>query len=271
YRITDYVERNQLPLLRAKERFHRNTGVFRYIPDSEFSVACPHTWEWLEKEICDYNRSYFIRRFGREPANTREQVDRWYENLYRNAIDYIRNNSLSYLFPGKLATDIFVDMIRFWNTHDCPDSLWVGEIYQLFVAEQRKRAPLRIAVQIVAGWMNSLLMSPEDEYRLFVRVSKIDQVVPEFDPLPNESGIYRYLHNQFLHCAAQVVKQEINRAPYIHELTQEWYTRFYKPVAAAARNRRSESAQVRFYRRFSKQWFDQIMSGEVRVDDALQR
>ena len=98
------LDRNKLPLIRAKAQFHRNTGVFEILDEKEFFVACPTTWEWLEKEICEYNRAWFVRRFSRRPKNLAEQVTTWNDNLYHNAIDFIRRNSLTYLFPGKRET-----------------------------------------------------------------------------------------------------------------------------------------------------------------------
>jgi len=153
------LDRNKLPLIRAKAQFHRNTGVFEILDEKEFFVACPTTWEWLEKEICEYNRAWFVRRFSRRPKNLAEQVTTWNDNLYHNAIDFIRRNSLTYLFPGKRETDIFVEMIRLWNSYDNPD----------------------------------------EEYRQFAAISQVEEIVPGFRPLPKEKGFYRFLYRELVH------------------------------------------------------------------------
>lgn len=263
------MDRNALPLLRAKERFNRNTGVFAVIDDGEFYVACPNTWGWLEKEICEFNRAWFIRRFEREPESLAEQVETWYDNLYHNAIEYIRRNSLAYLFPGKRETDIFVEMIKLWNSYDYPDGIWLGEIYQRFLARRRRQRLFQAPLQLLVSALGGLLRSPEDEYRQFLSISQVEDLVPDFHPLPKEKGFYRFLYRQLVHRYAPALKPEYGRAPYIQELTPRWHRELYAPVADRARTLPTPAEEVAFYRGFCRRFHREILSGATDVPTAL--
>lgn len=269
YGLPRDLDRNTLPLLQAKARFHEHTGVFDILDEDEFFVACPETWDWLEREICEFNRAWFLRRFDREPEDLSEQVKTWYQNLYHNAIEYIRSNSLSYLFPGKRETDIFIEMIRLWNSHQNPDGIWLGEVYEEFLARQRRRHMLLTPVQLVSTLLRRALMSAEDEYRRFLAISQVEELIPEFCPLPKEKGFYRFLYRELVHRYAAELKPRYGRAPYIQELTPDWYYRFYAPVAQLARTQGNAADQVKFYMRFSRRHLDQVLAGRTDVTEAL--
>ncbi len=269
YSLPDGMDRNMLPLLRAKDRLHQRTGIFDVVSDRDFHVACASTWDWLEVEINEYNRRYFERRAGRPPSSPREQIKPWYRSLYRNAIDYIRDNSLLYLFPGKRETDIFIDIIRYFNSYDDPDKMSVGEIYELFVSKRQKQTPLLTLAHMLARWFRMMLMSPEEEYRSFIRAGQIDRLIDGFVRMPQEKGVYRYLQTQLIHCAAPLLKQSYGRAPYIQELTPVWYERFYAPMARAAMQHSPKpAAQFRYYKRMSRRYFRQVITGELTAEEA---
>jgi hypothetical protein len=263
------IDRNQLELVRAKAQFHRNTGVFDILDEDEFYVSCPRTWHWLEKEICEYNRAWFVRRFSREPHSLAEQVTTWYDNLYHNAIDFVRRNSLTYLFPGRRETDIFVEMIRLWNSYDNPDGIWLGEIYNEFVTRQRRRRILRSGMQAVASALGSVVTSAEEEYRQFAAISQVEELVSGFRPLPKEKGFYRFLYRELVHRFAPALKPEFGRAPYIHELTTRWHRDFYAPVAKHAAGYPTAAQQTRFYKSFSRRYLRQIVEGTREICEAL--
>ncbi len=263
------LDRNGLRLLRGKAQFHRATGVFDILDDREFVVACPRTWEFLEREIRELNYAWFVRRFGRHPEDRAEQVLTWYNNLYRHAIDFIRANHDTYLFPGMSETDVFVEMLRLWNSHENPDGQWFGEVYREFVARQRRRQLLRAVPQAVRNAVAAISSSPEDEYRRFMAVSRAEEIVPGFRPLPKQSGFYRFLHRQLVHDFALGLKPELGRAPHIQELTELWHARFYGPVAGAARQLPDPAAQTSFYRRFGRRYLLRVLGGDIAVEQAL--
>jgi hypothetical protein len=264
------LDRNQLSLIRQKVRFHQRTGTFDVLDDSHFSVACPSTWKYLEREINEYNYSWFVRRFGRQPENRKEQVLTWYENLYRPALDFIRQNYLTYLFPGMRETDVFVEMLRLWNSHENPDDLWFGDVYRKFAIRQRRRQLLRAIPQTFLNSIRAVVESPEDEYRRFLEISRVHQLVPGFRPLPKRKGFYRFLHHELVHRFAPGLKSELGRAPHIQELTALWHERFYAPVAEHARRRESPAEQTAFYRRFSMAHLERVLEGSVDLVPALE-
>jgi hypothetical protein len=99
-------------------------------------------------------------------------------------------------------------------------------------------------------WMAvyDLLQRTEDEYRLFVAISRIEEPVPEFHPLPKEKGFYRFPYRELVHRIAAALKPQYGLAPYIHELT---------------RQRGTSADQVRFYTRFSRRNLDQVLAGRI--------
>ncbi len=260
-----------LKLLSEKYRFHQKTGVFDILSENEFFVRCPATWRWLTTELCDFNRAWFIRKFGRAPKDMNELVESWYRNLYRNAIRYIRNNSLTYLFPGRLETDIFIELIKLWNSYDNPDSLWLGEIYKLFIQKHSRFHFLRMPLQRASRKAKSLFASPEEEYKRFAEISQIEDLVPQFPKMEAPKGFYTFLYYQLVHSYAPHLKERYGRAPYIQELTVEWYNSLFNPVYDVFMQSNSEADFPRIYQRFSKKYYRDIIKGKIEVDEALHR
>lgn len=269
YGIEADTDRNMLAVLAGKDHFHSKTGMFHFVRDQEFRVQRRDTWSWLEREICDFNLQYFIRRFGRQPESMEEQITGWYKNLYRNAMDYIHHNSLAYLFPGYDETDVFVEMIRFWNGFDQPDDLWLGDMYRQFVARHSIKNPLAALIHRGRRFFRQLAQSPEDEFRLFLRVSQIPDLYPEAPLLPHEPGVYRLCYQQLIGRTAQVLQQHLGRAPYIHELTELWYHRYYKPMALFCLTRESPKEQSGLFLRMSRRWFVPVITGTRDIQEIL--
>lgn len=265
------LDRNQLSLLREEVRFHQRTGTFDVLDDSHFSVACRRTWKYLEREINEYNYSWFVRRFDRQPENKAEQVLTWYENLYRPALDFIRKNYLTYLFPGMRETDVFVEMLRLWNSHENPDGLWFGDVYLRFAIRQRRRQLFRAIPQTFLNAFRIVVESPEDEYRRFIEVSRVNQIVPGFNPLPKRKGFYRFLHHELVHVFARGLQSELGRAPHIQELSAVWHERFYAPLAEYARQCDSPAEQTACYRRLSKAYLKRVLEGSVDLAQEIEK
>lgn len=258
-----------LKLLEEKHKFNEQTGAFGTLSDKEFYVRCPATWRWLTTELCEYNRAWFVRRFGRPPHDMQEQVNTWYKNLYRNAIRYIRENSLTYLFPGKLETDIFIELIKLWNSFENPDSLWLGEIYQLFIKKHSRYQFIRSPLRRLRRKLRSTFLSPEEEYRQFAEISQIEELVPEFRPVRAHKGFYSFLYSQLIHSYAPHLKQYYGRAPYIQELTVDWYTSLYGPAVRAYRESAAEKDWPHAYTDFCTQYYRDILAGKISIDSAI--
>lgn len=264
-----HIDRNQIPLLRRKVRFYQRTAAFDVIDERHFLVACPRTWDYLEREMNEFNFAWFVRRFGREPRDREEQLRTWYENLYRHAIDFIRANHVTYLFPGMRETDVFAEMLRLWNSHGDPDEIWLGEVYRAFVRRQRRRQVVRALPQAILNLLAVFFESPEDEYRRFRAISRVDELVPDFRPLPKRRGFYRFLRHELVHRFAPGLKPELGRAPHLSELTVRWHDRFYGPVASHALVLDNPAAQTSFYRRFSRRYLTHVLDGSVEIHRAL--
>lgn len=263
------IDRNRVTLVEAKARFHAATEVFAVFSDRNFAVARPRTWDYLAREILRFNYEWFRRRFGREPESRAEQIATWYTNLYGPALEFIRNHHDTYLFRGMRETDVFVEMLRLWNSQDDPDTEWFGTVYQRFVARQRLRNLVGALPQVLRNVGSRLTESPEDEYRRFLAVSRVHELGQEFQALPKQRGFYRFLHHELVHRAAGGLTVELGRAPHTQELTRLWYLRFYLPVAAAARLLPEPEQQTAFYRRFSRDHLSAVMQGLTTAQQQL--
>ena len=271
FRLPANLHYGNLKLLEEKYKFNQKTGVFHILSDKEFYVRCPATWRWLTTELCKYNREWFIRRFNRTPHDMEEQVRTWNKNLYQNAIRYIRENSLTYLFPGKLETDIFIELIKLWNSFDYPDSLWLGEIYQLFIKKHSRYQFIRSPLRQIRRKLHSLFMSPEEEYRQFAEISQIEELVPDFRPVRAHKRFYSFLYSQLIHSYAPHLKKYYGRAPYIQELTVDWYNSLYGPAARAYSESDSELDWPHAYEDFCSHYYKEILSHEISIEQGLQQ
>lgn len=271
FRLPANLHYGNLKLLEEKYRFNQKTGVFQILSDKEFYVRCPATWRWLTTELCKFNRDWFIRRFNRPPHDMEEQVRTWHKNLYQNAIRYIRENSLNYLFPGKLETDIFIELIKLWNSFEQPDSLWLGEIYQLFIKKHSRYQFIRSPLRRLRRKLHAVFMSPDDEYRQFAEISQIEELVPEFRPMRAHKGFYSFLYSQLIHSYAPHLKQYYGRAPYIQELTVDWYNSLYGPAARAYRESTAEKDWPHAYEDYCRHYYREILAGNISIDAAIKQ
>ncbi|MGC9311603.1 MAG: hypothetical protein ACP5IA_02840 [Sediminispirochaetaceae bacterium] len=263
------LSNGNLELLGKKYSFHMRTGAFDIIPEEEFRVERPETWAWLEREICEFNRSWFLRKHSREPESKEELLSSWYKNLYRNAVDYIRRNSLLYLFPGRRETDIFVELVKLWNSFEDPDSIWLGEIFRLFIEKKSRHSFLRGLLQSARRKIVMLRRSPEEEYRIFAGISQIEELVPGFEGCRRRQGFYTFLYTQLVHVYAVHLKEKLNRAPYIQKLTPAWYREFYAPVRDRWQEGNTSLAFEVFYRKFSRKYLKKILTGRITFDQAM--
>lgn len=269
FSLPPQLSNHNLELLGGKYSFHARTGVFDILPEEEFAVERPETWKWLEKEICEFNKAWFLRKHRREPESKEELIRSWYKNLYRNAIDFIRRNSLLYLFPGRRETDIFVELIKLWNSFEDPDSIWLGEIFRLFIERNSRHSFLRGLLQSAMRRVGLLHRSPDEEYLAFAGISQIEELVPEFAGCRRRRGFYTFLYTQLVHVYAGYLKEKFNRAPYIQELTPEWYRRFYAPARDRWQVGSTSLPFEVYYRKFSRKYLKKIIKGRITFDQAM--
>ncbi|AHC16715.1 hypothetical protein [Salinispira pacifica] len=264
--LPDDYRSSQSELFLEKLDLHERTGIFEVLPEDYFDVRKTSTWRLLEKEIFEHNRAWFERKHARLPESNKELIQSWTRNLYEDAENYIRSHSLSYLFPESGITDIFVEFVGFWNSFPDPDSIWLKEAYRRFSLEAGKNRRLKDALRTLSSSLNRMFEPAECSYSRFRRFSQIDELVPEFIIPDISRGLMRYIHHQMFIDYAKHLKSTLGRAPYIQEITLDWYRLFYKPLLQQYEASGCRQKFSSFYRRISDEHFETFKSNPEKLE-----
>lgn len=258
------MTRQKLPLFRAKYAFAQETSVFKYIPEEEFLVACPENWSYLKKEIFELHKQFYIRNYNRVMEDE-ELIPNWNFILYTRAIEYIQKNAMIHLFPGKLETDIFCDMIRLLNSYPDPESKWIEEVYDALVQEAMKRNWLRVIPMFFSKTLINYQMSTEEERAYFLNQSKLLVFRPEAILPPGNKRWYRFLIEHALRQHVFSMKKKLGRVPYLHALIHDWYDTLFHPAQKFYQNNQMTIPFSQFYMRWTREHYRNLFSGDIEM------
>ena len=215
----------KLPLLKAKYAFYQATKAFDALPEEHFYVARPETWQMLEHEIAAH-RLWWIEKNHREPEQ-RELALNWNAEIYESTIMHIRLHSLPQLFPGKLETDIYADIMRFWDTF--PPGTWFLGVYDEFIRNARRKRWLLAAPHWIRQTFKRLFMNEDEARELFLHVSRLRHFRPNAFLPKGGAAWYRFLTHQLIVSHFAYLRGQLGREPHMHELTGDWYDRMLLP------------------------------------------
>lgn len=257
--------RQELPLFRAKYAFAQETPVFKYIPEEEFRVACPENWSFLKKEIFELHKQFNIKKYNRVMEDE-ELITNWNFILYSRAIEYIRTNAMIHLFPGKLETDIFCDIIRLLNSYPDPESKWIGEVYDALVQKAMKRNWLSVIPMFFSKTLISYQMSANEERVRFLNQSKLLEFRPEADLPAGDKRWYRFLMDHVLrqHVFAMKKKKQ-GRVPFLNALINDWYDTLFHPAQQFYQSNRMTIPFSQFYMGWTRAYYHNLFSGDTDV------
>jgi hypothetical protein len=258
------MTRQQLPLLRAKYAFSQETPVFNYIPEEAFQIACPENWAYLKKEIFEYHKQFYIRNDNRV-LDDEELIRNWNFILYSRVMDYIRTNALIHLFPGKLETDIFCDMIRLLNSYPDPDSKWIGEIYEKLVQKAMRRRWLRIIPIYLSKAILNYRMSTNEARDYFLSQSKLLELRPEAVLPPGDKQWYRFLIDHVLKQHVFHMKKRYGRVPFLRALIDDWYDTLFHPAQQFYESNRMSIPFSQFYMEWARAHYRNLFSKNTEV------
>jgi hypothetical protein len=258
------MTRRQLPLLHAKYAFSQETPVFNYIPEEEFQIACPENWAYLKKEIFEYHKQFYIKNYDRV-LDDEELIRSWNFILYTRAIEYIRTNALIYLFPGKLETDIFCDMIRLLNDYPDPGSKWIGEVYEALVQKAMRRRWLRIIPMYLRKALISYRMSANEARDQFLNQSKLLVFCPEAVLPPGDKRLYRFLMDHVLRQHVFTMKKKHGGVPYLSELIHDWCETLFYPAQQFYESNRMSIPFSQFYMAWARAHYRNLFAKDNKM------
>ena len=258
------MTRKKLPLFQAKHDFYQQTKVFDYIPEEDFNVALPKNWRYLQKEIFEYHKAWFIRHHQRVPKD-KELIEAWNFALYADSMEYIERNALLSLFPGKRETDIFCEIIRYWNALPDPDSKWGVEIWDLYMKRALRRHQVLAIPQQIQKAINSYQTTDKEERDLFLQYSKLLTFCPNAVLPVGDKKWYRFITHQLLQKHFQYLKKQRGKVPYFEELTKDWYEALFSPAYQFHQNNESTIPFSQFYMDWSRIHYHKLFSGKTTV------
>jgi len=258
------MNRKKLPLFQAKHDFYRQTKVFDYIPEENFKIAIPQNWRYLQKEIFEQHKKWFVREHHRNPED-KELIEAWNFALYEDSIEYIERSAFMSLYPGKRETDIFCDMIRFWNALPDPASKWSVEIWDIYMQRARKTHWFFALPQSIQKLIKNYQTTEQEERDLFLKYSKLFSFCPNAVlPVGNRKW-YRFLAHQLLQKHFQYLKEKLGKVPYIEELTKDWYENPFLLAYQFHQNNESTIPFSQFYMDWSRVHYHKLFSGDTDV------
>jgi hypothetical protein len=227
-RLPSGMTRKRIPLFIAKARFQKETGVFDHIPEDDFSLSMPENWAFLKKEIFEYHQGWYTRNRNQVP-DKETLLSRWNTYIYRTAMEFIRQNYLPFLFPGKEETDIFCDLIRMWNSYPDHDSQWLMEVYNLYLKKALNRNfPLRLFHRLNKTW-NAFFVPDAEARESFLALSRFPVFVPEGVLPEGGKEWYRFLSDFMLIEYSRHLRKKLDRLPRLDEVVTECYALLLKP------------------------------------------
>jgi hypothetical protein len=267
-RLPSYLNRKNTDVFLEKYRLQQRTGLFNIVDEKLFHVHLSRTWKRLEKEVYVNSRNWYIRYHGHEPASDEELIIPWM-GFYEITVEHIRQRSLMMLFPGYRETDVFVELIDYWNSYEDPDAYWVGEMYTRFEKEFRRRHFFLSLLQIVKLRFQRLFATTEDQRRFFFLSTRIKDVVPEFRPPLAGKRFFIVCYKQIFRISSRKWGSLQLKQPGLDDIAVHWYANYYKPVVETYRAFLFPIPFEKYYIRFSRKYYSRIMGGQITLDKAL--
>lgn len=258
------MTRKDLPLFQAKYDFYQQTHVFDYIPEEHFKVALPQNWGYLRKEIFEYHKKWFIREHHRVPED-KELIEAWNFALYEDTMEHIERSALMSVFPKKRETDVFCDMIRFWNDLPDPASKWGVEIWDMHLQHALRTHRFRAIPQYIQKLIKNYQATEQEERDLFLKYSKLFSFCPNAVLPVGDKKWYRFLADQLLQKHFRYLKKKLGKIPYIEELTIAWYEVLFSPAYEFYQINKSTIPFSQFYMDWTRAHYHNLFSGDTDV------
>lgn len=263
--LPENMRRELIEVFREKMRFQKETRIFDVIPEDNFRVQNPGTWEQIRDSIYRGHKDWFVKKNGYIPEDEM-LIQSWNVELYETTLEFIRKHHLPMLTPGLLETDVFCEVMDLWAL--MPDA-WFPQVYDSFVRGARRKNLLRALVYHFRRLFGYLTMTRGDERHLFLQVSRLfffrpDAVVPD-----GGRTWYRFLRKQIMGTHYKWLSKKMGRNPYMHELTRSWYDDLFEPAYSLYLSHSIREPFPGFYMRWMKRWRRMLRRGEITLEDSF--
>lgn len=245
----------KIPLLLAKHRFEQETCGISILGELAFRVKKTETWDSLTRILTQGHKTWFVSVHGRTPEKD-ELVRNWNEEIYSSTMDSIRRHALPSLFPGLDDTDIFVDIMSYWES--VHPGQWFETVFRAYLDRARSRAFTRIFLHGLYAVARKYFSPLEEERQHFVRVSRIKVFRPEARLPQGGRRWYRFLEHQLLGSHFRYLHQKLGRMPLMDELTTSWYDTLFFPALCLWEISDTDMSFSRFYPGWMLSWERQL-------------
>ncbi len=217
----------KIPLLQAKNRFEMETGALQILGERHFRVRLPLTWDILGRNINQGHKTWFRRVFNREPSQD-ELVTNWNQEIYQSTLEEIRRRAVPSLFPGWDDTDIYVDIMTYWE-REFPGE-WFQNVFTTYLGRARKLSLRRMVLHGFHSLGRRIFQRVEEERQHFLRVSRLRIFRLEARLPRGGRRWYHFLEKQLMGPHYRYLREKLGRVPLMDELTTSWYDTLFFPA-----------------------------------------
>jgi len=244
------ISRDKFPIFEAKYKFNKKTDFFKYIDEKLISVNQLKTWSRLYNSIFKGHKKWFENEHQYTP-NNEELIKSWADEIYLKTIHYIDRFNLVELFDGYKKTDIFCEMISYWNKHP---KMWYEDMRRSFIRGHKKNNILKYIQYKITRWWKMTTSSVAEERELFYLTTRVKKIIPYINIPDGPKEWYAFLRDQILISHRKYLKKRLKRSPSMHELVISWYLDLFKIFATLYKEHNIGIPFYEFYLKFMKRW-----------------
>lgn len=252
------MTRNLVSVFHGKYLFHKETGIFNVIPEENFDVKLPHTWENLYFHIFDGHRRWYREKHGYDP-DKETLILSWDKELYEATMDEIGRDRIRNLFPGMGDTDIFCALMNYWRSHPG----WFPDVYEAYIRKRRSRGPFANLRYHQTNLFKHIFRTEKQERERFFRISRLLFFYPDADIPKGNKAWYRFITRQLVRDHFQWFRGQLGREPSVPELTKSWYRELLVPAIQKYKTVATRHEFPDFYIRWMRVWKRDVIRGKT--------
>jgi hypothetical protein len=255
-KLNQGMTRQLIPAFVKKYKFQKDTELFDVLPEKNFDVRIPENWDKLKFNIFRMHKQWMIERDGKAPGKTQLILD-WNIEVYEDAVAEIGRNKLSQLYPKLGITDIFCELMDYWE--DNPD--WASSANRELMGEVKRQRPFRMLWYRIIKFFAFLRKTADEEKYRFLWITRLldkrpNAVLPEggkrwYNFLTRHLlGYYRYHH-----------RKKHGKNPKMDELAGKWYDDWFLPAQKIYNKLSTDIPFPDFYMEWMGFWKREILKG----------
>ncbi|OHD54929.1 MAG: hypothetical protein A2Y33_02960 [Spirochaetes bacterium GWF1_51_8] len=251
------MTRQYIPSFQEKVKFQKDTELFDILPEKNFDVRVPDTWDKLKTYIFRAHKHWMEDRDDKTPGKKQLILD-WNIEVYEEAIAEIRLNQLTLLYPNMGVTDIFCELMEFWEDH--PE--WVKTANKELIEEQSKLTPIAFFFRRLKKWFSDFRATKEEEKYRFLWITRMLDKVPDAEIPDGSKRWYRFLTGHLLGYFRYHYRKKHGKNPKMDQLVKTWYGDWFVPAQKIYGKLITEIPFPDFYMEWMEYWKRKIQKGD---------